>query len=228
MGGREMIRCIIDCHNHYEATAGIHDLVRIRPPTMETLEKFHQEWRTTLMEVEDVVNIRDLKATLEQKMEESGMFHHEIRMIDIWDIDDEEKYHKLMTIIESRIKRERRRRVEMQEREAIFRRHERNFPSGSYDQRERRDHPPYQGKPAQPIPFQGGKGTGKGSLDRFLDMPANRTHPAPYNGRQMDRCRETGTCYAYNMGHCRIPDCRFKHEMVPVDAEDKRGTAGNA
>ena len=45
---------------------------------------FYQEWKTTMMEVEGTVSKQDLKATLEQKMEESGLFSHETRMIDIW------------------------------------------------------------------------------------------------------------------------------------------------
>ena len=147
-----------------------------------------------MMEVEGTVSKQDLKATLEQKMEESGLFSHETRMIDIWDLDDEEKYCKFIAVIENRIKKERRRQIETQGRDAIFRQNDRYFSSGGYDQRERRFQPPHQERPVQPNPFQGGKGTGKGHLDRFLETPTNRTHPAPYNGRQMQRCRETGMC----------------------------------
>ena len=227
-----MMKCIMHCDNPYGATRGINDLARIRIPTAETLDVFYQEWKTTMMEVEGTVNKQDLKAILKQKMEESGLFSQEIRMIDIWDLDDGEKYQKFTMIIEKRIAKEKRRQIETRGRDVtgINNVYKNNhiFHTGDYDRLERRNQPQAYGRMPQTINVQEGKGRGKGPLDRFLETPANRTHPAPYNGRQMQKCRETGTCYAYNMGSYNHIDCKYRHEMVPVEAREVRDTAGDA
>ena len=95
-----MLRCIFECDNPYEASKGINDLALIRTPTASTSVEFYQEWRTTMIEVEGVVREQELKAILEQKMENSGLFNHELKTIDMWDLDDEEMYHRYTTIIE--------------------------------------------------------------------------------------------------------------------------------
>lgn len=237
IGGREMLMCILNTVGKYDEKKGIKDLANIKAPNAKTLGEFYATWQTILIDIDEDTRTTELKAILEQKLDESKLFEYELRALDVWDISDEEMYSKYNDIIEKRIKREtqktayrtsedkttRTKKEETSETETKV-----NVPT----QPKTSEETIANSRPEDPIMRFLSKGKGKGKhanpyVLRTQSSGPERTSPYEQDPMLMETCQKLGACYKFANGNCMKEDCKYNH--IPRDeltTKDKSATHG--
>ena len=142
LGGRELMVAVINSYGPFEKRNCINDLMQMKPPNVKSLEQFYIDWKDTLIDINERDHAHEIKAILEQKLDESQLFDHELRTIDLWDLPDDEVYRTYVKMIEKRIIKESRKTNDIKRKNTAKIASEQHNPiSGDDDRRERRTQP---------------------------------------------------------------------------------------
>ena len=192
LGGRELMVAVINSYGPFEKRNCINDLMQMKPPNVKSLEQFYIDWKDTLIDINERDHAHEIKAILEQKLDESQLFDHELRTIDLWDLPDDEVYRIYVKMIEKRIIKESRKTNDIKRKNTAKIASEQHNPiSGDDDRRERRTQPRREDLPPvrentqkyeeqfedvpqyPPVPrYSKGKGKGK-SKGKVYESPEN-------------------------------------------------------
>ena len=192
LGGREIMTAVVKSYGTVEKRNSMNDLMLLKTPTIKTLEQFYIDWKDILIDVDERDQMHEIKVILEQKLDESTIFEHELRTIDLWDLPDDETYRTYTNMIEKRILKENKKMNEGKKKNTTKNASEQHNPiSGDDDRRERRTQPRREDLPPvrentqkyeeqfedvpqyPPVPrYSKGKGKGK-SKGKVYESPEN-------------------------------------------------------
>ena len=142
LGGREIMVAVMNSYGPLEKRNSINDLMQLKAPSIKTLEHFYIEWKDILIDIEEIDNVHEIKPILEQKLDESQLFDHELRTIDLWDLPDNEVYRTYISMIEKRIVKENKKSHDNKRKTtAKSATEQHNPPFGDDDRKERRTQP---------------------------------------------------------------------------------------
>ena len=184
----------------------------------------------------------DLKNILEQKMDESGLFDYELRVLDLWEISDEEMYSKYIDIIEKRIRKEKTRspakikRDDKVDQEETEEEHKKRRNANKTQPRTNKiDNDDFLNSLDDPITKFLSKGKGKGkhhSSQTITTYNPGRTPVHERDPKFMAICQKYGACYKFATGDCYSTGCKYNHiprsELLSMDKPVTRGFCGYA
>ena len=142
LGGREMMVTVINSYGPLEKRNSINDLMQLKAPSIKTLEQFYIDWKDIMVDIDERDHVHEIKPILEQKLDESQLFDHELRTIDLWEIPDSDTYRTYIGLIKKRILKESRRVNENKRKTTVKTATEQhNAPAGDDDRKERKTQP---------------------------------------------------------------------------------------